>query len=49
MWIFEVNSKVLIQIHHPKYYKINLKVYKIEVKVKINSLLKLHPSMFYGI
>jgi hypothetical protein len=29
--------------------KINLKIHKIEVKVKINSLLKLHPSMFYGI
>ena len=29
--------------------KINLKVHKIEVKVNINSLLKLHPSMFYKI
>jgi hypothetical protein len=46
MWIFKVNSKVLIQIHYLKYLKINLKVHKIKVKIKINLLLKLHSSMF---
>ena len=39
----QVNNKVSIQIHNPKYKKLKFKVHKTEVKVKINNIIKFAP------